>query len=127
LSQPDREAHLISISRIRQLNGTEISVLKLRGSIREDTELDFRARLLEGGRRSPHFLLDLSELEYVSASGLAILLEQGRTQERRGGWFRLVAPSPSVAMILRLSGVTATLPIWEDEEKALADLSSRAA
>jgi anti-anti-sigma factor len=127
MNQPDREAHLISISRLREVQGIEVSVLRLRGTVREDTEADFRARMLEAGRRSAHCILDLSELDYLSAAGLAVLLEQSRIQERRGGWLRLVAPSPAVAMILKLSGVIATLPLWEDEEKALLDLSSRAA
>jgi anti-anti-sigma factor len=127
LSARDREAHLISISRIRKIEDVEVSVLRLRGAVREETEADFRERIVEAGRRSPYLILDLRELDYVSAAGLGTLLDQARTQARRGGWFRLLSPSPSVAMILRLAGITETLPVWDDEDKALSDLSTRAA
>jgi anti-anti-sigma factor len=123
----DREAHLISISRVRSKNGTEASVLRFRGSVRDATETDFRSRLLEAGRRAPHLVVDLSELESLSAAGIGVLLDQARIQERRGGWLRLVAPSTAVATILTLSGADRTLPPWEDEDKAISDLPSRAA
>ncbi len=127
MTRHDHEAHLISISRIHSVSGTEVSIQRFRGAVREGTVDDFRSRLAEAGERSPYLVVDLSELDYVDASGLGHLLDQAAFQGRRGGWLRLVAPSPAVAMILRLSGVAETLPPAADEAEALRDLGSRAA
>ena len=71
--------------------------------------------------------MDLSELEYIEAAGLGRLLEQSVAQERRGGWLRVVAPSPTVAMIFKLSGVSDSLLVAATEDDALRDLPERAA
>ena len=104
-----------------------MSVQRFRGAVRESTLDEFRDRLTEAGERAPFLLLDLSETEYLSSTGLGLILGQAEVQEARGGWLRLVAPSPAVSMILRLSGVSETLPPWRDETNALRDLASRAA
>jgi anti-sigma B factor antagonist len=127
VKQLEPDAHLISISRIRKRAEGEISMLRLRGSVRGSTSTDFRTRLDEAGLRSPHLVVDLSELEYINSTGLGMLLRQSKIQERRKGWMRVVAPSPAVAMILRLTGVAEKLSLHSDEEGALRDLPARAA
>jgi len=127
VTRPDRSGHLISISRLARVGGVEVSVQRFRGEVREPTLEDFRNRLAEAGDRAPYLIVDLSETEYLSSSGLGLILEQARSQEARGGWLRLVSPSPAVSMILRLSGVSESVPFWTDEAEALRDLSPRAA
>jgi anti-anti-sigma factor len=124
---PDVEAHLISISRIRLRASAEISCVRFRGAVRQPTEGEFRTRLKEAGRRAVHLTVDLSELEYLSSNGLGMLLDQAGIQERRGGWLRVVAPSPAVAMILSLAGTAGALASFVDENEALDDLPGRAA
>jgi anti-anti-sigma factor len=121
------EAHLISISRIRRAGAAEVSVLRLRGAVRTATALELEQRLAEAGERSPYLVVDLSELDYVTSTGLGHLLAQAGFQERRRGWLRIVSPSAAVAMIFELSGVGETLRIYESEDRALADLVPRAA
>lgn len=123
----DSQVHLISISRLAVRNGIEVSVQCFRGAVRNATLHDFESRLREGGERSPYYVVDLSELDYIEAPGLAKLLEQSATQGRRGGWLRLVAPSPTVAMILKLSGVSDSLLVAPTEDDALRDLPGKAA
>ena len=93
----------------------------------QPTEEMFRRRLTDAGTRAPHLVVDLSEMEYLCSKGLGILLEQAVLQERQGGWLRLVSPSPTVSMILRLSGAAASLTWFAEENLALDDLPSRAA
>ena len=71
--------------------------------------------------RSHYLVVDLSELKYLNATGLGMLLEQARIQEKRRGWLRIVAPSPAVTMIFQLSGAAKTLAVYPDEALALAD------
>jgi len=125
--QPDSRAHLISISRLSVRNGIEVSVQRFRGAVRQATIHDFESRLREGGERSPYYIVDLSELEYIEAAGLGRLLEQSVAQARRGGWLRVVAPSSAVEMILKLSGVSDSLFMAATEDDALRDLPERAA
>lgn len=119
--------HLISISRIQVHDGYEVSVLSLRGAIRGATADEFRSRLSEAADRALHLVVDLSELGYINSSGLGILLEQNQLQLRRGGWLRLAAPSPTVRMILELSGVADVLTPRESVESVLRELEDRRA
>ena len=123
----DVDNHLISISRIRKHAAAEISCVRFRGTVRQPTEPEFCSRLDEAGRRSPHLVVDLSELEYLSSSGLGMLLDQAGTQEHRGGWLRIISPSPTVAMILHLAGASSSLAPFADLEDAVNDLPDRAA
>jgi anti-anti-sigma factor len=124
---PDLDNHLISISRIRVVHDQEVSCVRFRGAVRKLTEASFRDTLREAGRRAPHLLVDLSEVAYLSSSGLGLLLEQAGTQEREEGWLRLVSPSQTVSMILRLSGTAEALAWFAEEDAALDDLRGRAA
>ena len=123
----DLDSHLISLSRIRLHHGRDVAVIRFRGSVRKLTEDSFRQRLDESGRRAAHLLVDLSEVEYLCSSGLGILLEQSAIQERHEGWLRLVSPSETVSMILRLSGAAASLAWFSTEDEALDDLRGKAA
>lgn len=127
MKRPETPSHLISISRIQSAHAREVSVLRLRGVVRETTGPDFRARLAESGARSTFLVVDLSELEYLNSAGIGMLLRQARNQERRGGWLRLVSPSSAVAMILKLAGLGESLPVHVDLDEAVRDLSPRAA
>jgi anti-anti-sigma factor len=121
------EAHLISISRLQHHEGIEISLLRLRGVVRAPTTEEFRARLSEAGTRSPYLVVDLSELGYITSTGLSFLLTQAEVQRRRQGWLRVVSPSPTVSMIFELSGVAKSLPPLASPEEALREFRSRAA
>jgi len=121
------DSHLISICRLRLHHGYEVSCVRFRGSVRKLTEDSFRERLDESGRRAPHLLVDLSEVEYLCSSGLGILLEQSAVQERHGGWLRLISPSHTVSMILGLSGAAGSLTWFTAEDEALDDLPGQAA
>jgi anti-anti-sigma factor len=123
----DLDNHLISMSRLRSHSGRQVSCVRFRGCVRKLTEDAFRRRLDEAGRRAPHLLVDLSEVEYLCSSGLGILIEQSAVQERQGGWLRLISPSKTVSMILGLSGAASSLAWFAAENEALDDLRGRAA
>ena len=88
--QPE-QAHLISISRLFKHRETHVSFLTLRGAGRPTTAHDFRSLLCDAGDRSPYLLLDLSELDYLSSSGLGLLLERGETMDEAIGALEVVA------------------------------------
>ncbi len=120
-------AHLISIARLHVENGTEVSILRLRGAVAGCTQAEFRERLGAAAERSPYVVVNLHELEYLSAEGVGILLEQSNLQDRRGGWLRLVDPSRTVSDILMLSGAGGALAPLPSEDDAVREMAARAA
>ena len=57
-------------------------------------------------------VVDLSKVSFCDASGLAVLVRTSRRAILLGGTLRLVAPSPAVAVALRLSGLLPQFDIF---------------
>ena len=57
-------------------------------------------------------VVDLSKVSFCDASGLAVLVRTARRATLLGGSLRLVAPSPAVAVALRLSGLLLQFDIF---------------
>jgi anti-sigma B factor antagonist len=70
---------------------------------------DVLARLLDQGSRTVE--LDLSEVRFLSAAGLAVLLEQDRRFRRASGRLLVVAPSPVCGRLFALTGMDEVLTI----------------
>jgi anti-sigma B factor antagonist len=72
-----------------------------------------RERIL--GLLGPHanrIVVDLSEVTFCDASGLAVLVGAGRRAWLLGGGLRLAAPAPPVTAVLRLTGLDAHFEIF---------------
>ena len=57
-------------------------------------------------------VLDLSEVSFCDARGLAVLVGTGRRARLLGGVLRLAAPSPAVTAALRISGLLRQFDIF---------------
>ena len=117
---------LVSITRMLEESGREIAEVGFRGSVRGAEVDGFRDALEAAGDRASYLLVNLEDLEYLCSTGLGTLLAQSRRQEKRGGWLRIVAPSPTVRMILGLSGVSDILVSSDSARAALRDLPEAA-
>ena len=117
---------LVSITRVLTENGSEVAEVGFRGSVRGAEVDGFRDALEAAGDRSAYLLVNLEDLEYLCSTGLGTLLAQSRRQEKRGGWLRILSPSPTVRMILGLSGVSDILVSSESARAALRDLPDAA-
>ncbi len=53
--------------------------------------------------------LDLSATTFISSAGLSVMLNAQRRQESTGGSLRVTDPTPPVARLIELSGLSATL------------------
>jgi anti-anti-sigma factor len=118
---------LVAIQKLRPRAGLEVSELALRGAVRATNLTSLGDHLAAAGDRSPWLLLDLSQLDYLCSEGLGVLLRRAHAQEQQGGWLRIVDPSPTVTMILGLSGVSDIVATVADAEEALRDLVPHAA
>lgn len=67
-------------------------------------------------------LLDLSEVTYLSSSGLRALLRTRRQAQAAGGDLMLAAMSPRVREIFEMIGFTDLFPVFDRVEEAQAAL-----
>jgi anti-anti-sigma factor len=63
-----------------------------------------KALLAEIGKSSHHLVVNLDGTEYVSSSGLRILLRAAKQMESRGSAFALTEANPQVLEVLEVSG-----------------------
>ncbi len=116
-----------------------VTVIQLTGELDSNTYIQFQTRALqeiEAGMR--HALLDLSQLTYISSAGLRALYmiaktlsakdAQSAAQAEQAGSFKspylkLLDPTPTVYPALEVMGLTMSLEIYNDRNKALASFS----
>ncbi len=62
--------------------------------------------------KASKLIVDLSQVNFCDASGLAVLVGTSRRARLLGGALRLAAPTPPVAMALRITGLDLQLDIF---------------
>jgi anti-anti-sigma regulatory factor len=129
--------------------GVPVTVVRLEGELDASNYQEFIARadsLYRDGIR--HVLIDLTDLSFLSSSGLVALHSVALTMrgetppDPAAGWdvfhtmshdleaqpgpqdnIKLVNPQPRVARTLEISGFSRLLPIFSDREAALASFA----
>jgi anti-sigma B factor antagonist len=74
------------------------------------------------GLLRPHasrVVIDLSEVTFCDASGLAMLVGASRRAGQLGGVLRLAAPTPLVATVLRLTGLDSRFEVFATVPEAI--------
>ena len=77
---------------------------------------------VEGGARM--CLIDLRDVTYLDSSGVGLLVALFRHVTRRGGQFKLLAPSPAARRVLGITQLTRVFDIFDDEADALLNLGA---
>ena len=81
----------------------DAAIVHLKGSVDSGTYEEFRDRLLnllDHGTR--HLLLEMTEVKYISSSGLGVFFEVRKKLEKDGGVFGLYNPQLSVHRVLEI-------------------------
>jgi anti-anti-sigma factor len=73
--------------------------------------------LIENGYIS--IILDLGELEYISSSGLRVVLTTRKKLIPLGGYIRLCNLQPSVSEVFEISGFSNIVPLFIDVDSAV--------
>lgn len=68
--------------------------------------------------------VDLSRVEFMDSSGLAVLISGLRRTKEHDGSLVLVAPTASVKRVLSITGLDKVFDIYESVEKAAAGSAS---
>jgi anti-sigma B factor antagonist len=92
------------------------TVVHICGELDIATSPDLREQLLAilNRQTSSRLILDLSKLEFMDSSGVAVLINTERRARLLGGTVALVAPQRPVLRVLQICGVDRCLPIFHD-------------
>ncbi len=106
---------------ITQEQSNGIAVLALHGRLDELATRDAEATFQEVIDEGPNdVVLDLSGVEYVSSSGLRVLVMLLRGLQKNSGALKVCCLSPFVAEVFEVSNLNAMFDIYERRDEALA-------
>lgn len=69
---------------------------------------------------------DLSQVDFISSAGLRAVMSATKDTRKQGGDFRLAAPRPGVAKVLRISGFISILKTFSTVAEATGSFNSAA-
>jgi anti-anti-sigma factor len=95
-------------------------IVTLRGELDIALAPVLREQLLSLLRRgTSQLVIDLSAIQYVDVSGLAVLVGSQRRAVLRGGSLRLAAPRPEVVSVLEATGISRHLDVYPTVQAAI--------
>ncbi|MEU2111065.1 STAS domain-containing protein [Streptomyces sp. NPDC019507] len=103
-----------------EIHDPRTAVVTIRGELDVDTATLLHHHLANQalhGRR--HLVLDLSAVGFMDSSGLNVLIRATRETRATGGDLHLAAPTPPVAKLFELTGLSLTTAVHADVESAL--------
>lgn len=106
---------------IQDMQKNGISVVQLSGSIDALTApsiTDHLGNLISSGQ--VRLVVDLSGVDFTSSAGLRLLLNAVKDSRAGGGDLRLAAVQPDVMKVLKISGFTNILKLFETVDDAVA-------
>lgn len=123
--QAGREGVSNSPMQVEKIDIPGVPALKISGEIDLHASPELRQSLREFlAAKSPNLLLDMSDVDYIDSSGLAVLIEYMKESQPFGGKLGLFGLRDKVQSILRLVGLDRFFVIEETAEKALARLGN---
>jgi anti-sigma B factor antagonist len=80
-----------------------------------DAELD--AQIAAGNAR---LVVDLSEVVFLDSTGLGVLVKALKHAREADGWLHLVVTSDRIRKIFEITGLDASIPIFDTAQDAIA-------
>lgn len=103
----------------------QMSIVMIEGSIDALTADQITTCLdeqIKNGEK--HLVVDLGKVDFMSSVGLRIMLGALKETRKLGGDLCLACAQEGVARVLKMSGFTNLLEIYDDIEKAIAHFKS---
>jgi anti-sigma B factor antagonist len=108
---------------INEERKADVVILGLSGKLDATTAKTFEDKILaeidSGGRR---FVIDLSQLEYVSSSGLRVLLLAAKRLQNADGKIVLCSMKDHIRQLFDLAGLSSILSIYGSRDEAIKSL-----
>jgi len=102
-------------------NLNQVEIFEIFGRINADNAKDFENVLIQSFEEGvTKMLIDLTNLEYISSSGLRVLLSIAK-KIGESGFIYLCSLQPQVAQIFSISGFNNIFPVYENKEAALKE------
>lgn len=84
--------------------------------------IDLQFSAIAGSHRG--VIVDLTNVSFLASIGIRTLLLGAKAVQRRGGTFVLLNPADEVEKVLEVTGVTDLMPIFHDNDAALAAVAA---
>jgi len=98
----------------------DVTVIQLEGKMNTATSSDadvHLSQLIANG--SSKLLLNMGGVDYISSSGLRVILANGKKVNTFGGKLAFCNLNPSVGEVFRISGFNSIFPVFDTEQDAL--------
>ncbi len=99
----------------------EICLVSVRGEVdvftAPDLDGELEAQISAGGSR---LVVDLSEVAFLDSTGLGVLIKALKQARDAGGWLHLVVTSDRIRKIFEITGLDASIPIFDTAQAAVA-------
>jgi anti-sigma B factor antagonist len=105
----NQPSHTVSVGSAGARSRTRSVVVHVAGDFDIGTQPILRQALSRAQAANADVLLDLSDVTFVDASSLGVLMDARRTLADRGHTFRIVNPGRAVTRVLALTDLTSVL------------------
>jgi anti-sigma B factor antagonist len=102
-----------------ELRGASV-VVSVQGELDVTSSQRFDDCLSEAGERAGHVILDLSRVDFMDTTALAVIVGHWRHQLAAGGTFRLAGARYRYIKALWITGLADRLPMFDSVDEALA-------
>ena len=105
----------------RDVNG--INIVDVEGKLNTTTsmELDkYLKKTVESGAEK--ILLNFESLDYISSTGLRVILGTGKKMKAQGKTLALFGMNQTVFKVFKISGFTSMFQIFDDEDQAVENI-----
>ena len=102
-----------------ELHGPSV-VVGVQGELDVTSSQRFDDCLSEAGEQASHVILDLSRVDFMDTTALAVIVGHWRRQLAAGGTFRLAGARYRYTKALWITGLADRLPMYDSVEEALA-------
>ncbi len=66
------------------------------------------------------FIIDLNKVTYIDSSGLGSITSLHIKTSKNGGFVKIISTNPEINKILKLTGLSKVIPVYENLDEALA-------
>ena len=99
-------------------------VVSVQGELDVTSSQRFDDCLSEAGERADHVILDLSRVDFMDTTALAVIVGHWRRQLAADGTFRLAGARYRYTKALWITGLADRLPMFDSVDEALAAQSA---
>ncbi len=94
----------------KQVNGTDM-LLKLKGKLDTQTYTQLQAEICDVSDEITDITVDMQELEYISSSGLRVLLSASKLMQERDGSISVINANDSIKEVFKITGFNKILNV----------------